>query len=330
MISRAYSLKGTCHTPPRYFANVLRRQILSLENNSLRYHIPRMRHLYEQHEKMPYHFEPELFIQLGGITEFSFPGQRLSLLPGEVCVVPKGMPHGECVRNEHGRFENVVVSFYNKQIDIHLAHEVFDGCPRADSVLLMKTELYSDLIFCMERICALHHDNHRDAGQPGVASAGIRNVIKGLFLVGFSLLQALVETPGVCRPATTDSVALCTWLIQHNLQLETLSLKTLADEIGCSPNHLSKLFHRATGEQIVKRITRLRLQRAVDALRHTRLSVKQIAAGCGFGDANYFARVFSQHTGCAPLRYRKEHAVAPDASALIARTPHRAFFPDVD
>lgn len=296
MISFTSSLKGGGFTPNAFFADVLSRQIRAIESNNLRYYIPRPRHLYEQHARMPYHFRPEMFIQLGGVTEFSFPDQHISLHPGEVCIVPKGMPHGEFVRAGREPFENVVVSYYNNTIDIHVAHEVSPGRPRADDVHFFTTSLFHDLISYLDRICEFHDSD------PEVNALAI----KGLFLAEISLLRTIVGTPDFHRPATTDPVALCQWLILHNLQVEDLSLESLAGEIGCSPNHLSKIFHRVTGERIVEHINRLRIKSAIDALGRTRLSIKAISASCGFGDANYFARVFRQATGRTPQQYRAD------------------------
>lgn len=296
MISFAASLKGGGHTPSVFFADVFRRQIEAIEHNRLRYHIPRPRRLYEQHPGMPYHFKPELFIQLGGVTEFEFPEQRITLWPGEVCIVPKGMPHGEFVRGDREPFENVVVSYYNDTVDVHVAHEVAPGFPRADDVHFFTTDLFPDLISYLDRICEFHDSN------PAVNALAI----KGLLLAEFSLLRTLVAMPASHRPATTDAVALCGWLIQHNIQVDTLSVESLAQEIGCSPNHLSKIFHRATGERIVEHINRLRIQYAISALSRTRLSVKSVAASCGFSDANYFARVFRHATGRSPHQYRQD------------------------
>lgn len=296
MISFTSSLKGGGHTPNAFFADVFCRQIRAIEHNNLRCHIPRPHHLYEQHARMPYHFKPELFIQLGGVTEFSFPDQHITLEPGEVCIVPKGMPHGEVVRADREPFENVVVSYYNNTIDIHVAHEVSSGYPRADDVHFFTTSLFHDLISYLDRICEFHDSN------PVVNALAI----KGLFLAEISLLRTLVESPDSHRPTTTDPVALCQWLIQHNLQVDALSLESLATEIGCSPNHLSKIFHRATGERIVEHINRLRIQSAIDALSRTRLTIKTISASCGFSDANYFARVFRQAIGRSPQQYRAD------------------------
>lgn len=296
MITFASSLKTRGSTPLETFSEAFQRQIDALESKRFRYHIPQSRHLYEQHAAMPYHFKPELFVQLGGFTEFTLPDQRFTLRPGEVCVIPKGMPHAERVGDLDTSFENIVVSYYNDTIDVHLAHQMEGGRPGADNVQFFTTDLFQDLVAYLDRICDFHYSN------PDINALAI----KGLFLAEFSLLRTLVVTPEAHRPTTTDPVSLCAWLIQHNIQVDTLCVESLADEIGCTPNHLSKIFHRATGERIVERINRLRIQNAIDALNRTRLSVKAVAAGCGFGDPNYFARVFRQATGRSPQQYRRD------------------------
>jgi len=296
MISHLSSLQGAVHTPREIFTAAFRRQIKAVEAGAARVRIPRLRGCYEKHARMHYHFKPELFVQLGGVTEFTFPDERFTLRPGEVCIVPKGMPHGEVARGDAERFENLVVSFYNDRVDIHVAHEALPGFPRADEVHFFTTDLYGDLIAFLDRVCELHHSD-------AVANA---TAIKGLLLAEFSLLLTTIEAPTAHLPATTDTIALCHWLVQHNLQEDDLSVESLATELGCSPNHLSKLFHRRTGERLVEHITRLRIQNAIDALRHSRLSVKAVAAACGFSDANYFARVFRQATGRSPQEFRAD------------------------
>jgi AraC-like DNA-binding protein len=52
----------------------------------------------------------------------------------------------------------------------------------------------------------------------------------------------------------------------------------------------------------------VRIGNALDALRHTSLSVKEIAAASGFNDPNYFARVFRKSTGRSPVEFRQDLA----------------------
>jgi AraC-like DNA-binding protein len=274
----------------------IRRQIEALEQNRLCCRVPRLHRLYEPQQGMPYHFKPEIFIQLGGSTEFSFPDQRLTLQPGHVCVVPRGMPHGEVARSTQEPFENVVVSFYNDTIYVHVAHERAPGRPTVDNVHFFTTELFADLISYLDRIGELHQ---ADPVRNAVA-------IRALLLAEFSLLLSVIEAPVRHLPQTTDTIALCKWLIHQKLHDENLNLESLAAELDCSSSNLSRLFHRQVGERIIEHINRLRIQNATDTLRQTRLSVKVIAVGCGYRDAGYFGRVFRQATGRSPQQFRRD------------------------
>src|SRR5581483_726770 len=272
-----------------------RGQVEALKSGRLRWHVPRLQHCYESRSGMPYHFKPEIFLQLSGVTEFTFPEEQITLQPGSVCIVPRGLPHGERARADQAAFENIVVSFYNGTIYVHFGHERSRGRPAVDSVNFFSTELFDDLILYLDRIAGLHH---ADAARHEVA-------IRALLLAEFSLLLGVIEMPAPHQPPATDIVALCKWLIHQRLQDEQLNLEMLATELGVSPSYLSRSFHRKVGERIVEHINRLRLENAADTLRQTRVSVKVIAAGCGYRDAGYFGRLFRQATGCSPQEYRR-------------------------
>ena len=40
-------------------------------------------------------------------------------------------------------------------------------------------------------------------------------------------------------------------------------------------------------------------------LKNGRLSIKEIAAECGFAEQNYFSKAFSKKYGCSPSEFRK-------------------------
>lgn len=298
----------------RIFIETFRRQVGLLEAGKARIRIPATRHLFERHPQMQYHFKPELFIQLGSETEFFFPDQRFVLGPGEICVMPKGVPHGEIVRNTGGKpFENVVVCFYNETIAIHVAHESPPGHPIVDDIHFYTTDLYHELVEYLNRASELRfHD------RTACATA-----IKGLLLAELSLLLAIVEEQGAARYSQSERIFRCQWLIRNNLHDPELGVESLAAELRCSPGHLSKLFHRETGERIIEYLSRIRLGNAIDAIRHTPLSVKEVATACGFNDPNYFTRVFRKATGRSPVQYRAElHQVA----SHIEREPKAVYF----
>ncbi len=298
----------------RLFVETFRRQVALLESGRARIRIPETRHVFERHPRMAYHFKPELFIQLGGETEFFFPDQRFVLGPGEICVMPKGVPHGEIARTTGGKaFENVVVCYYNETVAIHVAHESPPGRPIVDDIHFYTTDLYHELVEYLNRAGELRFH----------ARAACATAIKGLLLAEISLLLALVEEQDGARYSESEKIFRCQWLIRNNLEDPELGVESLAHELRCSSGHLSKLFLRETGERIVEYIARVRLANAIDAVRHTALSVKEIATACGFNDPNYFTRVFRKATGRSPVQYRAElHHVA----AHIEREPKVVYF----
>jgi len=230
---------------------------------------------------MAYHFKPELFIQLGGTTEFFSPGQRFTLEPGEICIMPKGVPHGEIAHGGERPFENIVVCYYNETVAIHIAHESPPGRPIVDDIYFFATPLYRDLVEYLNRMCELRFHQ-----SPARESA-----VKGLLLAELSFLLAVVDERESLLYSETERVSRCQWLVRNNIDNPELNVESLAIELRCSPDHLSKLFHQGTGERIVEYITRVRLHAALDAMEHTLLSVKEISAACGFSDPNYFTRV---------------------------------------
>jgi len=93
------------------------------------------------------------------------------------------------------------------------------------------------------------------------------------------------------------------WLQDH--LHENISLTRLASYCGLSSRSLSRRFRQATDLSPQGYLQRLRMTSARDLLRHSNLSVSEIAWQVGFQDASYFSQLFRRHTGMPPARYRK-------------------------
>lgn len=85
---------------------------------------------------------------------------------------------------------------------------------------------------------------------------------------------------------------------------EELTVAGIAAELYVTPNYLSRLFKRITGEGCNEYIVRKRIEKAKALLEATNLKVGEIAAMVGYGDINYFSLVFKKHTGMSPTKYR--------------------------
>jgi AraC-like DNA-binding protein len=93
-------------------------------------------------------------------------------------------------------------------------------------------------------------------------------------------------------------------LLEHRLD-GPVTTEELIELTGLSASTLNRAFHRAVGLSPLAYHMRLRLRRAGDLLRGSDLSVTEVAASCGFYDANYFARRFRSAMGLSPSAYRK-------------------------
>lgn len=78
----------------------------------------------------------------------------------------------------------------------------------------------------------------------------------------------------------------------------------LAKECGLSHAQFIRLFREGFGQTPSEYLFSLRLQRAMEMLSQTELSVKRISELCGFENQYYFSNFFKRRVGCAPSVYR--------------------------
>lgn len=86
---------------------------------------------------------------------------------------------------------------------------------------------------------------------------------------------------------------------------DELTLSSLAEALGVSQSHLSREFLRETGEQPVRFLTKLRLQKAIELLNTTDMRLQEISKACGFAESNYFSKVFRKYMKVSPGRFRR-------------------------
>lgn len=84
-------------------------------------------------------------------------------------------------------------------------------------------------------------------------------------------------------------------------------LADLQEIAHMSRSNLMRVFRQATGQPPIEYLVRLRIQKAMELLRSTDLSITEIAMEVGFGDSNYFARQFRRALGESPREFRKRN-----------------------
>jgi len=90
-----------------------------------------------------------------------------------------------------------------------------------------------------------------------------------------------------------------------------VSLKEIADVSGLSAPYFSTIFKDEMKENLSDYLNRLRVEKASTMLLETDLLVSEISAACGFEDQSWFSKIFKNHTGISPCKYRRTVGAAP-------------------
>lgn len=91
----------------------------------------------------------------------------------------------------------------------------------------------------------------------------------------------------------------------HVHYMEKLTSDRLADELGISAGHFSRIFKQQVGIPFVKYVNQFRIDQAEELLIHTHLKVYEVAEQVGIPDYIYFTQVFKSIKGKAPTELRK-------------------------
>lgn len=86
--------------------------------------------------------------------------------------------------------------------------------------------------------------------------------------------------------------------------MDDIDVRTISNEVYLSPNYISLMYKKETGESIIEYLTRIRMEIAKELLKTTDLKVSEISERVGYESPYYFSVVFKKHTGIHPLKYR--------------------------
>ena len=86
---------------------------------------------------------------------------------------------------------------------------------------------------------------------------------------------------------------------------EPLGINEIACAAAISRRSLEIRFKKAMGRTVHDELRRVRLDRAMQLLAETHLSLAGIAAASGFNTPSYLGQIFKQETGMTPAQYRR-------------------------
>ncbi len=224
-----------------------------------------------------FHSHPgtELLLMVSGSSEIAIKDRSYVCHPGHLLIIPPEVEHNQ---HNFGPVENFFVVF-------HAEPTMFDSSPRL--VELGEDSWIEPLI---REICRM-------------SKATCYELCDGLI---YSLLKAIrrreqqIEGLREMHPALFKAVG----LIEKDFARQ-LSMDEIACFAGVSKSYLRTLFILRFGYPPQLYLQNFRMARAREALRNRYLTVEEVAAECGYADANYFTRLFRKVHRCTPGAFRK-------------------------
>jgi len=206
-------------------------------------------------------------------------GARLSGCSGTLFVLPANIPHNQRT------LQFTRTSF----VVFHARPAQFDAAAR-----IVPIPEGDPIHAWMDQICDLAtEDDHAD-GQ--VAGA--------VLFACLERLQALEHRDRLRHALPTGLSRLIEQLERQ--AAEPFRADAVARRAGLSVSHMNLLFRRHLGCSPLRYLQERRLHRARALLRGTYARVNEVAAVCGYEDANYFIRLFTRQFGVSPGVWQKK------------------------
>lgn len=92
---------------------------------------------------------------------------------------------------------------------------------------------------------------------------------------------------------------------------ESITLNEVATTLGQNPTAITHRLQRKFGMSYSEYVGRLRIDKAKELLRRTRLSVTEVARRVGVNDNSNFAKLFQKFEAMSPLKYREQFGRRP-------------------
>lgn len=140
---------------------------------------------------------------------------------------------------------------------------------------------------------------YRSRGQESAALVRMT----GKLYLALALLMERAPAPQEKEYGALQQIRHAQQFIDYNFS-RPIGVEEIAQAVGLSRSTLYRQFMRLLSDSPKEYLTRVRLRRAADLLRETRLSVAAISHSVGFADSLYFSKAFHRWKGCSPSEYR--------------------------
>ncbi|MBQ6351657.1 MAG: AraC family ligand binding domain-containing protein, partial [Lentisphaeria bacterium] len=123
-------------------------------------------------------YRSEIFFQVQGSCRFAFPAETVTIRPGDVLLVPLGMPHVEHAAADGGKpFFNLVLMVAERYTTLHIG-AVCAGDPHSDRPEVLIQRPLPNPVFYRGAVMALSQFSSRPRGADDAAAALLEALLR--------------------------------------------------------------------------------------------------------------------------------------------------------
>lgn len=120
--------------------------------------------------------------------------------------------------------------------------------------------------------------------------------------------QILLQPTDICIPDEDRSLLeLSMKAVEENIEDPDFNVQVLVKKMGMSQSAYYRKMKGITGQSVVEFIRDVRLKRAAQLLRESKMRISEVAITVGIEDIKYFRKVFRQVFKMSPSEYSKQH-----------------------
>jgi AraC-like DNA-binding protein len=274
----------------------IRYQELSYEHATKAYH-------WSEHV----HENTELIMVKKGVYIGELNGQELELNAGHVMIVGPGDRHADVCQPP--------LQYYAVRFDIQ---QIADG----QQVHLLREKLAPQRQVHVLGDKAIHKTLEsliREEQQDRHFAFPLQQALaQELFWRLLSELPEEILSPQFVKRTQQSELLLQLTRLFENHAGTSLRVNDMASALNMSESSLAHVCKELLGIGPAGALARFRMQKALMMLRHTHLSVKQIAAELGFHDESHFIHTFRKEQGKTPGTFRNQNPA--DAKMVVQKT----------
>ena len=149
------------------------------------------------------------------------------------------------------------------------------------------------------------------------AAQMLENLMSGEKMNGQKII---VQAKNIITRKSTDVLAIDDFEVAEALRFirrhcqEPMQVSDVVQITNISRRTLQKKFRQALGHTIYEEISCVRVEKIVQLLTQSNLSIKQIALKIGFSDDKHLSRYFQRSKSITPLAYRRLYKSTPEIS----------------